>query len=592
MSDTPPDDLQHLPTADAEADARAAKAALWKQIAEKKRQSRLAASPPVEPAPEPEPPAPEEPLPVPQRPSSRDEWDELFTMNPEEAAGAAMPSIPQAPASAAAPRKRSVIRRTTPLVVPGAEGPEVHQPAPVQDPAPAPEVAPAPRQRSVIQRSTPLVVPEVSESAPTNVPPEKPRAESKPAREEPAPSEKPGSSPKTRDKDKHKAESASSTKSKTEPTSDKPGDAKSPKDDASGDEKKPEGEPEKKSKKDLLIELGRKKWVQWGGASLSLSVGIHLLILGVGGFLVVSSAMREREIDFLPGGTKQGQAASQDLEHKIQQKKQPWLKKKVPLQKIAVANAISEIVLPDEVPDLLDLPSSSNMLSSKLGASGLGSGNGFGKGMGLGGKGGMVFQPLSMFGREIKAKKLALVLDVSSSMAPYLPRVIEELDKVARGSIVVLFPGCGLEPPPGGGLSGDDVYRTNSAEFERFWRSGGMSSLADARKFKFKAGDAIPSESIYMLLSKRPQTFFVHYVGVGYAWTALLSEQVRTADALYWFSDFQDDADFQQIEIVRENLLRRKQKLYIQPYTHGRAFDLVRSQLVEPTGGEVIEAQF
>ena len=130
MSDTPPDDLQHLPTADAEAEARAAKAALWKQIAEKKRQSRLAAAPPLEPAPEPEPPAPEEPLPAPQRPSSRDEWDELFTMNPDEAAGAAMPSIPPAPSAAPAERKRSVIRRTTPLVVPGAETPEVSEPAP------------------------------------------------------------------------------------------------------------------------------------------------------------------------------------------------------------------------------------------------------------------------------------------------------------------------------------------------------------------------------------------------------------------------------------------------------------------------------
>lgn len=334
----------------------------------------------------------------------------------------------------------------------------------------------------------------------------------------------------------------------------------------------------------------RQKWIQWGGASLSISLGIHALILGVGGFLVVNSVLLETEVDFLPGGTQQGQQASQELQHKVQQKKQPWIKKPVPMRKIATANSISEIVLPDEVPDLLDLPSSSDMLSSnKLGGAGLG-GGGFGKGMGLGAKGGMVFQPLSMFGREIKAKKLALVLDVSSSMAPYLPRVIEEVDKVARGSIVILFPGCGLEAPPAGGVSGDEIYRTSGAEFERFWRAGGMSSLSDSRKFKFSRNDPIPNESIYTLLSKRQQTYFIHYIGLGYAWTALLSDQLRQADAIYWFSDFEDTVNFQQVEIVRENLLRRKQKLYIQPYLHGSSYDLVRTQLVEPTGGEVIEA--
>jgi hypothetical protein len=334
----------------------------------------------------------------------------------------------------------------------------------------------------------------------------------------------------------------------------------------------------------------RQKWIQWGGASLSISLGIHALILGVGGFLVVNSVLLETEVDFLPGGTQQGQQASQELQHKVQQKKQPWIKKPVPMRKIATANSISEIVLPDEVPDLLDLPSSNDMLSSnKLGGAGLG-GGGFGKGMGLGAKGGMVFQPLSMFGREIKAKKLALVLDVSSSMAPYLPRVIEEVDKVARGSIVILFPGCGLEAPPAGGVSGDEIYRTSGAEFERFWRAGGMSSLADSRKFKFSRNDPIPNESIYTLLSKRQQTYFIHYIGLGYAWTALLSDQLRQADAIYWFSDFEDTVNFQQVEIVRENLLRRKQKLYIQPYLHGSSYDLVRTQLVEPTGGEVIEA--
>ena len=322
---------------------------------------------------------------------------------------------------------------------------------------------------------------------------------------------------------------------------------------------------------------------------MSVSLTVHAVLL-LGAAWVVISQVRDPQIDFLPGGgTQQGAAAAQALEHRIQQKKSPWLKKSLPVRKIAAVGSISDVVLPDEVPDMLDLPEAKSLLcGAKLGAGmGLaGAGGGFGKAMGLGGRDGMVFQPLSMFGMQIRAKRLALVLDVSTSMAPHLPRVIEEVDKVARGSVVVLYFGCGLVSPQQGRLEGADVYPTSGVEFERFWRMGG-ASLEEARKFRFSARDAIPSEEIYRMLAKRPQTYFIHSVGTGYAWLALLSDQVRSADGLYWFSDFQDQVNFQQVEVVRENLQRRKQRLYMHAYMRGSSFDLVNSQLVQPTGGDV-----
>jgi len=173
-------------------------------------------------------------------------------------------------------------------------------------------------------------------------------------------------------------------------------------------------------------------------------------------------------------------------------------------------------------------------------------------------------------------------------MAPHLPRVIAEVDKVARDSIVILFYGCGLESPPPKGLDGEEVFRTSGIDFEKYWRLSG-GTLDEARKFKFSPSDVIPMEDIFRLLSKRPQTYFVHNVGTGYTWTALLCEQVRSADALYWFADFQDRTDFKQINIVRENLQRRKQRLYIHAYQRGSAFDTINTQLVQTTGGDVIE---
>lgn len=562
-----PEDFQHLPTADGGADAaRRAKAALWQEIAEK-RKAKLAAEQ-VAPQPEPEPAPPQELETEAEPEPLLDEWAELMHLDPEADQVQMPPLRIDTPAPQVntpvevdtrgdiSSRKRSVIRRRAQpesdadagsitkvfMSMPAAK-PEPPPAEPVQAP-PASMSSPVTEGQSSAVAQTPIASGQsLSEKA--DVPGHRSQPSERPDAED--------------------------------------GDGVAPADDSPVSEKT---EPSPIKKKWL------EKWDAWGGRSLAISLAIHTFLIGSAGFLVVKQGLLDQQVDFLPGGSKQGAEASQALEHKIQQKKKTWLNKPVPMRKIASINSVSEIVLPEEIPDLLDLPQSKDMLSSSMGASGLGgAGGGFGKGIGLGAKSGMVFQPLSMFGREIKAKKLALVLDVSGSMAPHLPRVIEEVDKVARDSIIVLYVGCGLDQPPPRGLDGEDLFRTSGTEFEKFWRMGGMATLQETRKFKFSKSDQIPMESVYRVLAKRPNTWFIHYVGsVNYTWLALLSEQVRQADALYWFSDFQDVVNFQQVLTVKENLQRRKQKLYIQPYGLGSGLDLVKSQLVEPTGGEVIEA--
>jgi hypothetical protein len=534
--DHQPEDYLHLPRADGGADAaKQAKAALWQQIAEKRRAKVSAeseASPTVMAEPE-------------SAPALQDEWAELLDLDPDAPSEALLPMQMTDPKpliatpvevgtrSDVSSKKRSIIRRTAPPVVEPDSG----------------IVTQVFRVPQTVSSAVHIATPVDSD-------------QQKPSLEVSG------------------AEAAQESKSILTPTDENP--PLADKTDALNDNCAPT--PHSKSKTAL-----RETWERWGGRSLAISVGIHCLIIGAGGLLVVNQGLLDEQVDFLPGGSQQSASASQELNHQIQQKKKTWLNKPVPMRKIAV-NSISEIILPDEAPDLMDLPKSSDLLSSaKMGGLG-GAGGGFGKSMGLGAKAGMVFQPLSMFGREIKAKRLALVLDVSSSMAPYLPQVIAELDKVAKGSIVILFPGCGLEKPSPRGLDGEELFRTQGSEFEKFWRAGGMASLEETRKLKFKPSDVIQGESVFRLLAKRQQTWFIHGIGTGYTWTALLSEQVRQADAIYWFSDFQDRVDFQQVLVVKENLLRRKQKLYIQPYQHGSSFDLVKSQLVDPTGGDVIEA--
>ena len=294
----------------------------------------------------------------------------------------------------------------------------------------------------------------------------------------------------------------------------------------------------------------------------------------------------DRQMDFLPGGgSLQGAQAEQALQHKIQQKKNPWLKQSIPIRKLAVADGIKDVVLPADVPDMPDFSQTSKPMGGGMASGGFGlagAAGGFGSGMGLGARNGMEFGPL--FGLNIKAKKLAVVLDVSTSMTPQLERVVREVDKVAKGSVVVLYFGCGLEPPPKP-LVGTKVFRTSAIEFEKFWRLGGATYMETA-SYKIKSKDIIPNKALFLQLSRRPQTYFIHNVGVGYTWLALLSDEVRNADGLYWFSDFQDAVDFKQISIVLEYLKRRKQRLYIHSYGKGPSFDLIKNQLVVPTGGD------
>ncbi|WP_395746868.1 hypothetical protein [Prosthecobacter sp.] len=328
----------------------------------------------------------------------------------------------------------------------------------------------------------------------------------------------------------------------------------------------------------------RQRWEKWGGRSLALSIGVHALLLIAAALIVVHQVM-DRQIDFLPGGgSVQGAQAEQALQHKIQQKKNPWLKQSVPIRKIAV-NGMSNLSLPADVPDMLDFSPSSKPLGGSPGGGGFGlagAGGGFGKGVGLGAQNGMTFGPL--FGLNIKARKLAVVLDVSSSMTPHLERVVREVDKVAKGSVVVLYFGCGLEEPKKP-LVGTRVFRTSAIEFEKFWRMGGATYMETAA-YKIDPKKPIPMKDLFLQLSRRPQTYFVHNVGVGFTWLALLSDEVRNADGLYWFSDFQDKVDFKQVEIVLEGLKRRKQRLYIHSYGKGQYFDLIKNQLVIPTEGD------
>ena len=159
----------------------------------------------------------------------------------------------------------------------------------------------------------------------------------------------------------------------------------------------------------------RNKLVTWwrtvGGGSLTLSILIHLGLLAIAGLVVFSNTIITKNVDFLPGGgTSQGAAASQELQHKVQNKKQKAISKTTPMKRVLSSGSNSSITLPEAPPDILDVPDVSSMLGGGMAASGgfgkSGAGGGFGSGVGLGGQAGMVALPPSMRGRCSTAERL------------------------------------------------------------------------------------------------------------------------------------------------------------------------------------------
>jgi hypothetical protein len=349
-------------------------------------------------------------------------------------------------------------------------------------------------------------------------------------------------------------------------------------------------------------------WRKIGGGSLMASLMIHVAILLTAALMVSTMVTPEKKVDFLPGGgSKSGQEASQQLSQKVQVKKRSLLARSTPLSKVVSTSTTAAIALQDLPADSMEMPELSSIMGGgTMGSSGFGSGGaggGFGEGMGLGGASGATFKPIIMFGQNLKARKIAVIMDVSGSMTPHLTKVIKELDRVAAGSTVILYVGCGVAKPEKGVRLEDDAFPTRSStkieerSFEVFWRrshkAAPKTNQPDEPKKKKKTDepDPVPENDVYQVLANRNETYFIKSQGIKYAWLSLLAREVRHADALYWFADFQDEVDEEQMEAVLKNLKRRQQKLFIHASGKGKSFEPVRDQLALPSGGEVVKGK-
>ena len=205
--------------------------------------------------------------------------------------------------------------------------------------------------------------------------------------------------------------------------------------------------------------------------------------------------------------------------------------------------------------------------TGSLGGSGAATGSGTGTGKGMGRT-----AALKLFGVEVKAKKLGVIMDISKSMQKYLPQLTTE--------IFEKFPDADVIFTNGGGMVdwavalkrfNDDVEEKRKKAKESNKDFIGPTKLEKPALVRFTgsgASDWVPVRGskinhdsyrgmkedypeIYEKLKNRGNSWFISsYQDANGVYLAFQELIQRKVDAIYWFTDFQCPVEGQEADRV------------------------------------------
>lgn len=330
-----------------------------------------------------------------------------------------------------------------------------------------------------------------------------------------------------------------------------------------------------------------------GGGALAFAIVFHLILLVIGAMWVFQVIREpEKTVDFMPGNGQEG-GAERGPQYQMQQKKRAQLTPSTNVKRVFAEGALANYSIPEQGDTFGEMSTLSSIGASGMsgGLGGSGGGKGFGRGAGAGTGGGL--KPTMMFGLKLEStEKLAVVMDVSRSMTKYLPVVARELDKLSSRGPLILYFGCGLANPPPKEKFNTKVQLASGPAFKRFWQLWQGKTPLDLKpqereKLRYDPKAPMPLPAIYEQMSTRLDTYFIDFDGIKYAQHALLCDELSKADTIYWFADFMDKADAEQMKKVLSKLKSRKQKLYMHATVKGKFFEQVKAGVAIPSGGHV-----
>jgi hypothetical protein len=190
-----------------------------------------------------------------------------------------------------------------------------------------------------------------------------------------------------------------------------------------------------------------------------------------------------------------------------------------------------------------------------------------------------------MFGQPMEGNVLGVILDVSGSMAEYLPQVVREVDKNFKDAPVVYVRNMLVRREssdegeirlivPEEVIPTDPVYRTPTP----FW---------------FLWND-LPRKAPQRYVDRLIETFKTRpnqFLSVGRWDNSRVNEAVQflmeqKVDSIYIFSDFEDFVDEEVAAEIGQSLGRRKIKTYVQPAQKGTEFlDTMTKKIANRTLG-------
>jgi len=266
-------------------------------------------------------------------------------------------------------------------------------------------------------------------------------------------------------------------------------------------------------------------WARLGGGGLMVSLMIHFFLVIVAVFWVISTwtdSTKHEPTQFATGagGGNDGDRAK-IYQHRLQQKNMKSLAKSTP--RLTSKNPNSSISLPD-IPNV----STSSMVSgatmggsSKGFGGGSGGGIGSGQGIGVGNGKNMIGKFKPVMGAKIQATKIAVFMDASVSMKPWI--------KPVQDAIYAQFPDA-------------DIFCASGA-----WINVKDGIIIGGSKYKGQPNNSTKPPAIATDVEKLSSTgkhlFKTYGLNFAYgsvgAWIDILRNQ-KEYDALIVFSDFQD----------------------------------------------------
>jgi hypothetical protein len=282
--------------------------------------------------------------------------------------------------------------------------------------------------------------------------------------------------------------------------------------------------------------MKRSFWQRIGASGLSVSLGIHVLLVFIAAAFVVSTVTDNAKKDpntFATGaGGGSGGERVKSTQHKVQPKNVKSLAKTT--TRITSKSASASIALPD----MPNSASASSMVSGAMagGASkgfGGGAGGGIGTGKGMGSGGGKNFVARPVMGANIFSQRLAVYFDASASMLPYLDRVEAEIRDKFPDADVYLSNGVFIDVHDNEVVGGDKFKGT---PFLNRPTGGGSKKNAKGELVATDTNPAKLTSQGRAILKKYGNNFKTGSVG---GWLDILKDD-RTYDALIIFSDFQD----------------------------------------------------